>query len=137
MSAGIAHAGRRLWCSTSRRQRTGVAMLTTMALGVMVVSFVLGSTFNVNTTSDGADTNPGDGICEAGLTGEENQCTLRAAIMESNAHPGHDTIEVPAGVYELEIPTLNEDLPDTGDFDITTSLTIRGTDGTTRDQVII
>ncbi|MEO6629722.1 MAG: hypothetical protein ABIP03_14275, partial [Aquihabitans sp.] len=31
----------------------------------------------------GGDTNPGDGICEADLSG--TQCTLQAAIQEANA----------------------------------------------------
>jgi CSLREA domain-containing protein len=43
----------------------------------------------VNSTSDNADANPGDGVCE---TFEPGECTLRAAIVESNAKPGTDTI---------------------------------------------
>ena len=39
--------------------------------------------FNVNSTQDAVDLNPGDGIC-ATATGE---CTLRAAIQETNALP--------------------------------------------------
>ena len=62
----------------------------------------------VNSTADEADSNPGDGVCQA-FGGE---CTLRAAIKESNALPGADTIVIAAGVYELEIPTLNDDLAD-------------------------
>ncbi len=36
----------------------------------------------VNSTGDGPDNNPGNGMCETSTAGE---CTLRAAIMESNA----------------------------------------------------
>ncbi|MGQ0600195.1 MAG: hypothetical protein ACT4QE_00705, partial [Anaerolineales bacterium] len=38
-----------------------------------------------------------------------------------------DTITIPAGVHELQIPTVNDDLDTTGDFDIHSSLTIAGT----------
>ena len=76
-----------------------------------------GVTLRVNSTFDMSDSNPGDGLCK---TWEANLCTLRAAIMESNAHPGPDTIIFDiGGVYELEIPTLNDDTSATGDFDIT------------------
>jgi CSLREA domain-containing protein len=46
-------------------------------------------TFIVNSTADSGDVIPGNGICDASTPGE---CTLRAAIMESNANPGADTI---------------------------------------------
>jgi len=39
--------------------------------------------FNVNTTVDTIDINPGDGICEAIAT--MGDCSLRGAIIESNA----------------------------------------------------
>ncbi|MCP4703152.1 MAG: CSLREA domain-containing protein [candidate division Zixibacteria bacterium] len=44
----------------------------------------------VNSTEDGEDINPGDGLCETAFSDE---CTLRAAIMEANADPGVDTIK--------------------------------------------
>ena len=43
----------------------------------------------VNSTADGVDANPGDGVCETFIPG---QCTLRAAITESNATPGMDKV---------------------------------------------
>jgi uncharacterized protein YjbI with pentapeptide repeats len=45
-------------------------------------------TYTVNGVGDDVDATPGDDLC-ATLTGE---CTLRAAIQESNAHPGRDVI---------------------------------------------
>ena len=123
--------------SRSGGRKVGAGVVTFVALAVVTVGLLASSdsasaaNFTVNTTIDGADGNPGDGHCEAGLTGSEGQCSLRAAIMEANAHSGHDTIHVPPGLYELEIPTLNEDLPDTGDFDITASVTIEGFDRAT------
>ncbi len=44
----------------------------------------------VNSTGDLPDLNPGDGVCETATFGE---CTLRAAIEETNAFLGDDTIE--------------------------------------------
>jgi CSLREA domain-containing protein len=45
--------------------------------------------FTVNSTADGGDANPGDGICQTSTPG---QCALRAAIEEANALGGADTI---------------------------------------------
>ncbi len=42
----------------------------------------------VNSTTDGADVTPGDGVCDDG----EGSCTLRAAIEEANASPGADVV---------------------------------------------
>src|ERR671915_480513 len=78
--------------------------------------------FTVNNTRDEVDTNPGNGLCQT-FSGP-GQCSLRAAIQEANASIGADTIIIEPGVYELEVPTLNEDLPETGDYDIHGSLTI-------------
>lgn len=105
------------------------AWLVTGLICFLVLSFTLGavelayaSTFTVNSTSDQADANPGNGVCATSA----GACTLRAAIQEANALPGADTIILPAGIYELQIPTINEDLDGTGDFDIHTSMTIDG-----------
>src|SRR5215813_220805 len=68
------------------------------AHGGRPVPLPAGLIFVVNTTADGSDVAPGDGQCDSniGLPGE--QCTLRAAIMEANAHAGDDAIhfEIPA-----------------------------------------
>ncbi|MGZ9166710.1 MAG: CSLREA domain-containing protein, partial [Anaerolineales bacterium] len=50
--------------------------------------------FIVNSSADMVDADPGDGLCETDITGD---CTLRAAIQETNALVGADTISVPAG----------------------------------------
>jgi|CXWL01.1.fsa_nt_gi CSLREA domain-containing protein len=44
--------------------------------------------FVVDSTNDGSDANPGNGVCATG----PGNCTLRAAIQEANANPGADTI---------------------------------------------
>src|SRR6185369_6079299 len=46
------------------------------------------STYTVNNLGDATDATPGDDICDAG----GGVCTLRAAIVEANAHAGTDTI---------------------------------------------
>ena len=57
------------------------------------------NTFNVNSTNDAVDANPGNGVCEtfpgSGL------CTIRAAIEESNALVGDDIVNLQAGVYDI------------------------------------
>jgi len=47
------------------------------------------TTLTVNSTGDGSDSDPGDGVCEV----SDGECTLRAAIQESNSLAGADTIE--------------------------------------------
>ena len=62
------------------------------------------ATFNVNSTADAADANPGNGVCA--IAGQSNTCTLRAAIEESNALAGDDAVNVPAGNYSLSLGAL-------------------------------
>lgn len=82
--------------------------------------------FTVNNTTDAVDATPGDGIC---LTGGA-VCTLRAAIQESNAWPGPDTITIPAGTYTFSIAGV-DDSAASGDLDIYEAVVIRGNDDTT------
>ncbi|HEX6648677.1 MAG TPA: choice-of-anchor Q domain-containing protein, partial [Pyrinomonadaceae bacterium] len=49
-------------------------------------------TFTVNTTSDADDTNPGDHFCDTDAAAAGSQCSLRAAMKESNAIGGDYTI---------------------------------------------
>ena len=70
--------------------------------------------FTVNSTVDAVDINPGDGIC-ADASGN---CTLRAAIQESNSLPGWHTITLTAVTYNLTIAGANENNCATGDLDI-------------------
>lgn len=79
---------------------------------VILLSFVTSGcmTYRVNSLVDAPDANPGDRTCaravppgtEAGTPG--GLCTLRAAVMESNASVWRDTIEVPSGLYQLTLP---------------------------------
>ncbi|MDH3397302.1 MAG: right-handed parallel beta-helix repeat-containing protein, partial [Acidimicrobiia bacterium] len=52
-------------------------------------NFLVADSLVVNSTGDGDDANPGNGVCETATPG---QCTLRAAIEEANAFAGADTI---------------------------------------------
>ena len=85
------------------------------------------ASFTVNQALDGADINPGDGMCDAG----GGNCTLRAAIMETNALTGADSITLPAGLYTLSLGNTNEDAAAEGDLDILDDLTITGADSAT------
>ena len=81
-----------------------------------------GASFTVDATYDAVDAAPGDGLCAAATAA----CTLRAAVMETNALPGADEISLPAGTYALSIPGAGEDAAATGDLDIAGDLTVTG-----------
>jgi len=108
----------------SRGQLLMRVLVLVVVLALAVVPFwrVFAYSFIVNSTADRVDSNPGDGICRTSA----NTCTLRAAIQEANASPGLDDIYVPAGVYAITIPPMNDNFIDNGDFDITDSLRIDG-----------
>lgn len=78
----------------------------------------------VTVTTDAVDANPGDGICETAPG--NGVCTLRAAIMEANALPGADVIELDALTYSLSILPSVEPDPKTGDLNVFDALTING-----------
>ncbi len=103
-------------------QVSGLTNVTAIGAGDRHSLAVVSSAFVVNTTADTIDINPGDGICADATA----RCSLRAAIMESNALPNDDVITVPAGVYTLNIPGTSEDAAASGDLDITGNLTING-----------
>ena len=89
---------------------------------VLATSPPLTPRFVVNSTVDAVDAKPGDARCDDG----SGNCTLRAAIMETNALEGADAITLPAGTYRLTIAGVDEDAGRTGDIDISDDLTIRG-----------
>jgi hypothetical protein len=83
---------------------------------------VHGASFTVDATHDAVDATPGDGVCaDAG-----GACTLRAAVMETNALPGADEVALPAGMYVLSIAGADEDAAAMGDLDVTDDLTLSG-----------
>ena len=76
---------------------------------------VTGETLIVTKTDDTADATCGP-----------TDCSLREAIIHANAVPGHDTILVPAGTYQLTLTGENENNTALGDLDIKDDLTIVG-----------
>jgi CSLREA domain-containing protein len=114
------------------RQVVGTVAILAALLLASVVALALAKsssaaiTISVNSTSDATDADPGNGMCATA----DGKCTLRAAIQEANALPGADTVNVPAGTYELQIAPLNQNDITTGDLDITEALTITGAGST-------
>jgi len=89
-------------------------------------------TFTVNSVVDAVDANPGNGVCEA--TPGMGDCSLRAAIIETNALEGMHQIEVPAGIHLLTLLGEDDD-SQVGDLDVIGSeLTIAGAG---RDDTIV
>ena len=79
-------------------------------------------TFTVNTTDDGVDVNPGDGICSTVPPPAPHICTLRAAIMEANRAPAPGSaamiLHASALPYTLQIfPTIADGEAD-GDLNL-------------------
>jgi CSLREA domain-containing protein len=81
-------------------------------LAAMGLLLMLGGCYTVNSLVDAPDENPGNGLCARALTpaesragGPVNGCTLRAAVMEANANPWRSVITLPAGTYELNLPS--------------------------------
>ena len=83
------------------------------AISLMLLIFLIpaahAQNFTVNSTADRVDQTPGDGKCSTGETAPDGsgnpECTLRAAVQESNADPGAHQITLPGGTYELILPT--------------------------------
>lgn len=96
-------------------------------------------TFRVNVPGDFVDSNPGDGTCLGMNPSGRQRCSLRAAVMEANASPGHDRILLEPRRHLLtraSDPKVSESYeePDAvnatvGDLDVTGHLTIEGTAG--------
>lgn len=112
-----------------RLQTVGLLLICPALFGALFLAYsplsaTGGATLIVNSTADAVDFAPGNGVCETAAG--NNICTLRAAVQESNALPGLDTIIVPTGTYTLTIPGSNEDAAATGDLDLTEELVITG-----------
>jgi len=79
------------------RQLVLVRVAVTLATVLGGASAAQAATFHVDSTADTADPTAGDGVCGGGA----GACTLRAAIEETNAVAGMDTVVVPAGTYPV------------------------------------
>lgn len=96
------------------------------ALAIFVMP-LQAATHTVSIVTDSVDVAPGDGAC-ADAAGE---CSLRAAVMESNAAADADVIELGESVYEITIPECGEGTSIAfddacGDLDVTSEIRIRG-----------
>src|SRR5439155_13289990 len=94
------------------RVRAGVAFALWVALAG--VPNAAAATFAVTRTDD-----PSPGACDA-------DCSLREAVLAANAGSGGDTIALAPGHYRLTLPGPGEDAAETGDLDLTRSVTIAG-----------
>ncbi len=115
-----------------------VVSCTVLSAGLFV-SAVQSATFDVNSAVDAVDALPGDGNC-ATIAGA---CSLRAAVMEANAHSAADEIVLPAGSFELTLAGTGDDDSLSGDLDVRASLVLRGAgptlttiDGVAMDRVL-
>ncbi len=79
-------------------------------------------TFLVDSPTDAVDASPGNDLCATSL----GECTLRAAIMETNALPGLDHVVVPFGTYSLAINPAGGNDATSGDLNVTSDLALIG-----------
>jgi len=105
-----------------KKSHTPFVRLLLIALFCCVPFSSYSKEFTVDSTEDAIDISPGDGICESA----PGVCTLRAAVMETNALTGADIIRLPAGLYTLSIGSTGENLGAEGDLDLLDDLSIIG-----------
>jgi uncharacterized repeat protein (TIGR01451 family)/CSLREA domain-containing protein len=116
-----------------------LALLLACALLASAASWWLPGTaaatsYLVTTTRDETDPNPTDDLCQIPSS---VQCSLRAAVQTTNAHPGPDTILLPGGSILKSLVYLltgqsGEDTALSGDLDITDALTVTVSGGKSR-----
>jgi predicted outer membrane repeat protein len=96
-------------------------------LGVLVPALpARATTYTVNSTLDQPDADTADNVCSSFPAG---LCTLRAAVMQANAHAGPDVILLPAGTYVIT-RVGTDSIASVGDLDVTDDLTIQAVGGT-------
>jgi CSLREA domain-containing protein len=90
--------------------------------GPAAIMHAAGKTFSVNSTMDTPDATPGDGLCET--ASGNGVCTLRAAIQETNALAGADTIKLQSGATYVLTRAGDDNTAFNGDLDISDDVTI-------------
>jgi CSLREA domain-containing protein len=110
--------------------RRAALVLATAAGIVLAAAGTAGAaTFTVDTAADEVGVPPlNNSACDSDPAPGVARCSLRAAVQESNALAGTDTIVIPdvGGDYDLTIAGAGEDAAATGDLDITAPAQIRG-----------
>jgi len=96
-----------------------------VATGPGVAPATAAVTFVVDSAADAPDADHGDGACATAAA----ECTLRAAIEETNALKGMDSITLPAGTYALTDQLVIEDSVSINGAGATTTL-LDGQDAT-------
>lgn len=108
-----------------RMTNVGAAAVSRLALPVVLAlatpapgSGQSGLVLTVTSAADGADSEPGNGVCAAGSGG----CTLRAAIQEANALSGPDAIHfaIGSGVQTIDVGSALPAITDAVTIDGTT-----------------
>ena len=92
-----------------RSPRVALATLLAAAIAFPAATLAAPAVFTVNSVGDASDAVAGNGACATGGTiGGAPECTLRAAIEESNANVGKDTIEfeIPGAVLTITPATV-------------------------------
>jgi len=91
-----------------RQSKRLAALAVSLLLATLIASpCISAATFTVNDTTDSVDALPGDGLC----ADSNGSCTLRAAVQETNALPGADTIILGSGTYLLTMPATASRTP--------------------------
>jgi len=102
-----------------KKTLASAALVATLTSGLAVTQPAQATTtFTVNSTTDKLDSKVGDGFC---LTGQAQECTVRAAIQEANVTPGADVINFNifgSGVKTIKVnsnfngglPTITEEV---------------------------
>ena len=94
--------GARTLAPGRRTSQTLVSLAAVILLALAApAAYAASVTYRVNSTLDMPDASPGGGRCVTA----SGTCTLRAAMMEADMHPGNNTtIVLPPGVFKLTIP---------------------------------
>jgi hypothetical protein len=108
-----------------RAQQFSLLCSIALTLFATAATVAAGADFRVNSEEDFPHWHQGNGICE--VAPGDTRCTLRAAIMEANVHPGEDRIVIPAGTYALSFKgNADETAGAVGDLDVSDDLLIEG-----------
>lgn len=137
--AAIFHGqGRRRTADATPGRHLGASIALLVVL-VTLAGVGEAAVFVVDTPQDSVDALGGDGAC----ADSEQRCSLRAAIQESNALAGDDTIVLGSGDFVLTITGAAENAAASGDLDITANVTVTGAgahasfiDGNALDRVL-